>query len=84
MVAQLALEAVLLRYPAEGGDREEGINELVRMSLIERSRAPDDAEFLSVPLTAALFGLMVYGWLYALRIRPRGTTILPKADVSGQ
>ena len=34
-----------------------GVNELVRMSLIERSRAPDDAEFLSVPFTAAIFGM---------------------------
>ncbi len=57
LVPQLALEAVLLRHPIEGGDPEKGVNELVRMSLIERNPAPDGADFLNVPLTAALFGL---------------------------
>jgi len=57
LVPQLALEAVLHRNSVDTGDPEAGINELLRMSLIERSTAPDGADFLSVPLTAALFGL---------------------------
>ena len=56
MVTQLALEAVFIRHPMEGGNPEAGVNELVRMSLIERTRAPDNSDFLGVPLTAALFG----------------------------
>src|SRR5665213_576854 len=56
MVPQLALEAALLRHPMEGGDPEAGVNELIRMSLIERTPAPDGMDFLGVPLTAALFG----------------------------
>jgi hypothetical protein len=57
MVPQLALEAVILRHAMEGGDPEAGVNELLRVSLIERVPAPDGADFLSVPLTAALFGM---------------------------
>jgi hypothetical protein len=56
MVPQLALEAVLLRHPMEVSDPEAGVNELVRMSLVERTPAPDGMDFLDVPLTASLFG----------------------------
>jgi hypothetical protein len=56
LVPQLAVEAVSLRHGSEGGDPESAIDELVRMSLIERTVASDDQEFLEVPLTAALFG----------------------------
>lgn len=56
LVPQLAVEAVLLRHGEAGGDPEEGIDQLVRMSLIERVSAGDGADFLEVPLTAALFG----------------------------
>jgi len=73
LVPQLALEAVLLRHPIEGGDPTAGINELLRMSLIERTPAPDGADFLHVPLTAALFGSKKLG------VSP--TRILIKNDI---
>lgn len=57
LVPQIAVEAVLARHDSEGGDPERAIDELIRMSLVERTRAPDDADFLAVPLTAALFGI---------------------------
>jgi hypothetical protein len=56
LVPQLAVEAVVRRHGATGGDPEHAIDELVRMSLIERTRAEDNTDFLGVPLTAALFG----------------------------
>lgn len=56
LVPQLAVEAVLLRHVGEGVDPELGIDQLVRMSLVERTTAGDGADFLGVPLTAALFG----------------------------
>ena len=56
IVPQLALEAALLRQQNEGRDPEAGVTELVRKSLIERISAADESDFLSVPLTAALFG----------------------------
>lgn len=57
LVPQLAVEAVLLWHGSSGGDPEKAIDELVRMSLIERTRAQDGNDFLGVPLTAALFGM---------------------------
>ena len=56
LVPQLAVEAILLRYSVEGGQPEVGIDQLVRMSLVERIVATDGNDFLEVPLTAALFG----------------------------
>lgn len=56
LVPQLAVEAVLLRHGEAGGDPEEGVDQLVRMSLIERITANDESDFLEVPLTAAIFG----------------------------
>ena len=56
LVPQLAVEAVVRWHGATGGDPEHAIDELVRMSLIERTRAEDNTDFLGVPLTAALFG----------------------------
>ena len=56
LVPELAVEAILLRYGGGSGDPEAGIDQLVRMSLIERTVASDGAGFLEVPLTAALFG----------------------------
>ena len=56
LVPQLALEAALLRRQGEGRDPEAGVTELVRKSLVERISAADESDFLSVPLTAALFG----------------------------
>jgi len=56
LVPQLAVEAVLLSHGDENVYPEEGINELVRMSLVERATGGDGTDFLGVPLTAALFG----------------------------
>lgn len=56
LVPQLAVEAVLIRHGEAGGDPEDGVDQLVRMSLIERISASDGSDFLEVPLTAALFG----------------------------
>jgi hypothetical protein len=56
LVPQLAVEAVLLRHGGANGDPEVSIDQLVRMSLIERSSAGDHSDFLDVPLAAALFG----------------------------
>lgn len=56
LVPQLAVEAAFLRYGSEAGDPVAAIEELVRVSLIERTRAPDDTDFIGVPLAAALFG----------------------------
>lgn len=55
LVPQLAIEAVLLRHGDGGGDPEAGIDQLVRMSLVERTTAGDGTDFLGVPLSAALF-----------------------------
>ena len=56
LVPQLAVEAAVLRSGTEGGDPEGAIDQLVRMSLVERSVAGDATEVLEVPLTSALFG----------------------------
>jgi hypothetical protein len=56
LVPQLAVEAVLLRHGGGDGDPEAGIDQLVRMSLIERTTATDQSDFLDVPVAAALFG----------------------------
>ncbi len=56
LVPQLALEAVLLRDQIEQIDVGGAVDDLVRMSLVERVTAPDNSEFLDVPLTAAIFG----------------------------
>jgi hypothetical protein len=55
MVPQLALEAVLQR---EAGpvDPVSGIEELIRMSLIQRTIADDGTDFLDTPLAASIFG----------------------------
>lgn len=56
LVPQLAIEAVVLRHNSAGVDPESAIDELVRMSLVERIAAGDGNVFLEVPLAAALFG----------------------------
>ncbi len=56
LVPQLAVEAVLLRDQNEQIDVGGAVEELIRMSLVERVIAPDKSEFLDVPLTAAIFG----------------------------
>ena len=56
LVPQLAVEAVLLRYGVEGVSPELGVDQLLRVSLVERTTAGDGKDFLEVPLPAALFG----------------------------
>ena len=56
LVPQLALEATLLRQGEDVADPEAAIDQLVRTSLVERLTAPDESDFLEVPLTAATFG----------------------------
>ena len=56
LVPQLAVEAVVLRYSGDSSDPAAGVDQLIRMSFIERVSASDGTDFLEVPLTAALFG----------------------------
>ena len=56
MVPALALEAVLLRHVHEQIDAEQAIDELVRMSFVQREKAGDGTEFLDMPLSAMIFG----------------------------
>jgi len=57
IVAQLALEAVLLRPANERIEVADAIDELERSSMVERQLGGPDADvFLSVPLSAVLFG----------------------------
>lgn len=56
LVPQIALEAALLRHNEEKLDPEAAIDQLIRMSLVERLVAGDNSDFLQVPLTAATFG----------------------------
>jgi hypothetical protein len=56
LVPQLALEAVLLREQTDSVDPCGGIEELIRMSLIQRTFADDSTAFLDAPLAASLFG----------------------------
>lgn len=55
-VPQLAVEAVLIRHQDEDANPEAGIDELVRMSLVERISADDGSDFIGVPLAASFFG----------------------------
>ena len=55
-VPQLAVEAVLRWRSTEDVNPEGALDELVRMSLVERTPAQDNQDFLEVPVTAALFG----------------------------
>ena len=55
-VPQLAVEAVLRWRSTEDVNPEGALDELVRMSLVERTPALDNQDFLEVPVTAALFG----------------------------
>jgi hypothetical protein len=70
LVPRVGLEAVLLYSAKERFDVEHSIDLLAKSSLIEVLESPgDEAEFLSVPLTAALFGkkkLLVSPWRSAI------------------
>jgi hypothetical protein len=57
LVPQLALEAVLLRSQSEHIDPSSAVDELLRMSLVQRTTAQDQTDFLDTPLTAAIFGV---------------------------
>lgn len=56
LVPQLGVEAMIHRYRDPDLDPETSIDQLVRMSLVERKIAPDNSVFLEVPLSAAIFG----------------------------
>src|SRR5579883_325120 len=56
LVPELAVEAVLLRGQSERIDPTGAVDELVRMSLVQRITAQDGTDFLDTPLTAAIFG----------------------------
>ncbi len=56
LVPQLALEAVLRWRSSERLDPEAAVDELVRMSLLERTEVEDGPDFLGVPTITALFG----------------------------
>ncbi len=55
-VPQLVVEAALLRHAHEGVDPERAIDQLVRMSLVERQADAEGIDNLHVPLSASLFG----------------------------
>ena len=55
LIPQLAVEAVLLRHSDQDVNPQLGIDQLIRMSLIERITAADGFDFLEVPLATALF-----------------------------
>ncbi len=56
LVLQLAMEAVVQQSSSEGVDPETAVDELIRMSLIERRETEDGVSFLEVPVAAGLFG----------------------------
>jgi hypothetical protein len=56
LVPELAIEATFLRAGRDGADPGKGVNELGRMSLVERTPAPDGTDFIGVPLAAAVYG----------------------------
>ncbi len=57
VVAQIALEAVLLRPENERIDIENAIDELAKSSFIEQTQsAEDNMIFITVPLAASIFG----------------------------
>jgi hypothetical protein len=56
LVPQLALEAVLLGACNERIDSSRAVDELLRMSLVQRTVAVDGTDFLDVPLVATVFG----------------------------
>ena len=55
-VPRLAIEAALLRAAGEPLDTGRAVDQLIRSSMVEATLTPDNDEFLTVPLAAALFG----------------------------
>lgn len=56
LVAELALQAALLRPGNERIDVTDAVDELIRSSMVESTEGPGGNRFLSVPLAAQLFG----------------------------
>ncbi|MFV1592116.1 NB-ARC domain-containing protein [Phaeobacter sp. JH20_36] len=56
MVPELAIEAMIHKYDDASLDPESAIDQLVRMSLVERKHDQGKNGFLEVPLSAAVFG----------------------------
>ena len=75
VIAEVALEAVLMRPANEKIDVEESVDELIKSSFVETVRSvQDNMPFVLVPLTAAVFGRR------KLDVSPMKPAI--KADVS--
>ncbi len=55
-VPRLAIEATLLRVAEGPLDTGRAVDQLIRSSMVETTLTPDNDEFLTVPLAAALFG----------------------------
>jgi hypothetical protein len=55
-IPQIAIEALVVRNREDGFDISSSIDELERMSLVQKQLGEDEAEFLGVPLAAAIFG----------------------------
>jgi len=55
-VPQIVMEATLLRNSYEGIDPESAIDQLVRTSLVERTKDAEGIDNLTVPLSASIFG----------------------------
>src|SRR5690606_340804 len=55
-VPRIAIEALIVRNQNESIDIGACLDELDRMSLTQKGRGDDEAEFVGVPLAAAIFG----------------------------
>lgn len=55
-VPRIAIEALIVRNQTESIDIGACLDELDRMSLTQKGQGDDEAEFLGVPLAAAIFG----------------------------
>lgn len=55
-IPQIAVEALAVRNRDEGFDINRSVDELERMSLVQKQFGDDEAEFLGVPLAASIFG----------------------------
>lgn len=84
VVPYVAVEAVLMRSDNERMDVEDAIEELVRSSFIEVSQSQKDSMlFISVPLSASLFGLKKLG-VSSLKTAIQADTDLLRAFGAGK
>lgn len=74
-VPRIALEAVLVQSTAERAEVERGIDALLQYSLAEVYTAPDQQEFIALPLVASVFGKK------KLNINPSKTAILADVEI---